>query len=87
MTVVVREGIVQGHASDHIEKVRGSMTVAVGRFDNSALLQEHCTPPKGGSREWWGVHDWCRIWGLGQSTNTALTACTYLVCFWFDRGL
>ena len=48
----------QGHASDHIEKARGSMTVAVGIFDNSALLQEHHTPPRGGSREWWGVHDW-----------------------------
>ena len=48
----------QGHASDHIEKARGSMTVAVGIFDNSALLQEHCTPLRGGSREWWGVHDW-----------------------------
>jgi hypothetical protein len=58
MTVVVGEKIVQGHASDHIEKTRGSMAVAVRRFDNSALLQEHCTPLRGGSLEWWGVYDW-----------------------------
>ena len=56
--LVVREGIVQGHASDRIEGVRGSMAIAVGRFDHSALHQEHCTPLRGGSREWWGVYDW-----------------------------
>ena len=61
MTAVVGERIVQGHASghiDHIEKARDSMKIAVGRFDNSALLQEHCIPLRGCSREWWGVRDW-----------------------------
>jgi hypothetical protein len=58
---VVGEKIAQGHASDHIddiERARGSTAVAVGRFDNSALLQEQCTPPKGGFGEWWSVPDW-----------------------------
>ena len=38
--LVVGGNIVQEHASDHIdyiERARGGMTVAVGRFDNSAL--------------------------------------------------
>ena len=59
--LVVGESILQGHASDHIddiERARGSMAVAVGRFDNLALRQEHCIPQRGSSREWWGIHDW-----------------------------
>ena len=52
------EKVGQRHASDHIDHIetaRGSRTVVVGLFDNSALLQE---PLRGGFLEWWRAHDW-----------------------------